>query len=93
ATEVDYAWPAEYLLLSRQNLPLAQRLLDRQLSIAPSESAWRVQMELFAYLGYRDRALDTARRGLAYVQDGSLDEQNKAWSINYWREQITRLSQ
>ncbi|MEO0735052.1 MAG: hypothetical protein AAFZ52_19600, partial [Bacteroidota bacterium] len=91
SAEVDYTWPAEHLLLQRRNLSLADSLLDRQLSVGNNEGLWRVKMELNDYLGFPDRARDAVLSAIRFREGNPLsDEGQQAYSLQYWREQLTR---
>lgn len=84
----DYVWAAEHLLLQRGDLGTVKRLIDLQMRVVENEYAWRILMELNDYLGYTDRALAAAKNALAYRKAHPLDEQNQAWSVSYWLEEI-----
>ncbi|OAV44579.1 DUF2911 domain-containing protein [Lewinella sp. 4G2] len=90
-TNANYAWAGEHLLLSRNNLQLALQLADRQLLAKPTTGAYRVKMDVYEYLGYREKAIAAARAALQFRKEHPLDEANQKWSLNFWNTHLARL--
>jgi hypothetical protein len=86
----DYAYAAEYLLLNKKYLATALELTERQILADENEYAWRLRLSIFEYSGYPDKAREVIRKAIAFRQRETLDEQNQAWSLGFWREQAAR---
>jgi len=91
--EVDYAWPAEYLLLKRRDLNTVIALADRQLTFEPdSEYALRLKIEAYTYLGYHERALTELNSTIALVKRKYAgDAQQLKPTLKYWTEKRAKL--
>lgn len=89
--DIDYAWPAEHLLLSRQQLAKALALTDRQLQAEEQTWTWRLRMEIFEYQGYPQKALEAVHKGIAFRKANPLDPEQQAWSLDFWAKHEKRL--
>ncbi|MFT5998675.1 MAG: hypothetical protein ACI81P_001129 [Neolewinella sp.] len=88
---LNYTYAAEYLFFGRKDLQKALKLTELGLQAGKGGYVHRMRMELFEYLGHKDKALEEVRAAVKFRKANPLDAENQAWDLREWDNHEQRL--
>ncbi|WP_044102626.1 DUF2911 domain-containing protein [Neolewinella persica] len=88
---LNYTFAAEYLFFGRKDLQKALKLTELDLQAGNGGYVHRLRMELFEYLGHKDKAVEEVRRAVRFRKAHPLDAENQAWDLREWAMHEKRL--
>jgi len=88
---LNYTFAAEYLFFGRKDLQKALKLTELGLQTDKGGWVYRLRMEIFEYLGHKDKALEEVREAVKFRKANPLDAENQAWDLREWGNHERRL--
>jgi hypothetical protein len=88
---LSYTYAAEYLFFGRKDLNKALRLTELDLQAGNGGYVHRMRMEIFEYLGHKDKAVEEVRQAVKFRKANPLDAENQAWDLREWANHEKRL--
>jgi hypothetical protein len=88
---LSYTYAAEYLFFGRKDLNKALKLTELDLQVGNGGYVHRMRMEIYEYLGHKDKALEEVRQAVTFRKANPLDAENQAWDLREWANHEKRL--